>query len=112
MLIEKNTELNDIVVIKLVTQEELIAKVVAMDQDKIVIQKPMSLTVGMDERTGRPGIQMLPFFLLGADADARISIKNIHIVAQVQANKDIKSNYMSATSSLAIPASGSNGLIT
>lgn len=114
MLIEKNTiEVNDIVTIKLITQEEIVAKVVAMDSEKIIVTKPVMLNLGMDERTGKPGIQMLPFFLLGAESDARIPLKQSHMITMVQANKDLKSSYMQSTSSLAIPGStGGKGLIT
>lgn len=106
MLIEKNIEPNDIVVIKLVTQEEIIAKLVSNDIGKITIQRPMTIALGMDERTMKPGIQMLPFYLLGAEPDAKLTIENQHVITKTLANSDIKKNYMSATSGLAMPNMG------
>lgn len=107
MLIDKPFVINDIVALKLITQEEIVAKIVEADSKRIVLHKPMTITLGMDERTMKPGIQMLPFFLLGADPDARITIESDHIVAKAHANADIKKNYMSATSSLTIPGNTS-----
>lgn len=103
MLIDKPFAINDIVVLKLVTQEEIAAKIVDVDSKRLVLSKPMIINLGMDERTMRPGIQMLPFFLLGADPDAKITIDSNHIVAKAHANADIKKNYMSSTSGLTIP---------
>lgn len=106
MLLDKPIALNDVVVLKLVTQEEIVAKLVDIDSNKLGIHRPMLLSVGMDERTMKPGIQILPFFLLGAESDVKITIDTQHIIAKAPASADMKKNYLSATSSIAIPKSG------
>lgn len=112
MLIEKsNVEVNDIVTIKLTSQEELIARLVAQDVDTITIQKPMVMTISLDERSGRPAIQMMPFFLLGAKQDARITLNRSHVIVLLLSNDEAKSGYIHNTSSLAVPTSGEKGLI-
>lgn len=111
MLIDKPISVNDIVALKLSTQEEIIGKVVDLDSKKLTLHKVMTISLGMDERTMKPGIQMLPFFLLGADPDSKITIDNEHIVARAPANADIKKSYISATSSLTIPSSNTSGII-
>lgn len=111
MLIEKSPDVNDIVAVKLVTSEELVAKLVSQDQNTITITKPVVLNIAIDERTRKPGIQMYPFFLLGANTDGRIPLQRIHVLTMVNANDDIKSGYIANTSGLEVPGTGS-GLIT
>ena len=112
MIIEKsNIDLNDIVTIKLSSQEELIARLVAQDAESITIQKPMVMNLSLDERNGRPAIQMLPFFLLGAKQDARITLNRSHVIVLTLSNEEAKSGYIHNTSSLTVPTSGEKGLI-
>ena len=111
MLIQKPISVNDIVSIKLVTGDELIAKLVATTNDSISITKPMTVTVGMDERTGQVGIQMSPYFILCADHESNLTLKHIHILVYTLANDAAKSGYIQNTTGLKI-SSKANGLIT
>jgi len=111
MLIEKAIEANDVVTIKLVTQEEIVAKFVSQDTNTVTIQKPVLLNVSIDEKTGRPGIQMLPFFVLGANSDSKITLKHIHIITMLTAADEVKSGYIHNTSGIAVPRAGEKGLI-
>lgn len=113
MLIEKTIEVNDIVTMKLITGEEIVSKVVALDTNTVTITKPMVLNIALDEKTRRPGIQMYPFFLLGANPESRIPLRREHIVALLQGSDDIKSGYVANTSGLDIsPSAAASGLIT
>lgn len=111
MLIEKTANVGDIVSLKLVTAEEIVAKVTDIDSNTVTIQKPLVLNLTVDERSGRPGIQMYPIFMLGANQDSKIALAKIHILAMVLATDDVKKSYISATSGLAIPGVD-KGLIT
>lgn len=111
MLIEKSVDVNDIATIKLVTAEEIVAKITAIDSATVTISKPLVVNVSFDERTGRPGLQMAPFFLLGANPDSKITLQRIHLLAMVPSNEDIKKNYIQMTSSLAVPGVNDAGLI-
>ena len=112
MLLQKPIAINDIVSIKLVTGDELIAKLVAVGQDTVSITKPMVVTVGMDERTGQFGIQMSPYFVLCTDHENHFTLKNIHILVYTLANDVAKSGYIQNTTGLKISAKQSSGLIT
>jgi hypothetical protein len=112
MLLQKSITVNDIVSIKLITGDELIAKLTAVGQDSISISKPLVVTIGMDERTGQVGIQMSPYFVLCASPDANITLKNIHILVYTLANDGAKSGYIQNTTGLTLASSRNNGLIT
>lgn len=112
MLIEKNTvDVNDIVTIKLINNEEIIAKLVAQDANTVTVQKPMTMALSMDERSGRPAIQMLPFFTLGGKSDAKISLRRDHMLVLTLSNDEAKAGYIHNTSGLTVPTTGNSGLI-
>ena len=112
MLIAKPITPGDIVTLKLITNDELIAKVAGITADAITITKPMQIAIGVDERTGRPGIQMSPYFLLCADHDSNITISNAHILVRTLANDNAKNGYIQNTTGLTVAGNKSSGLIT
>lgn len=112
MLIEKQPEANEIVTIKLLTQEEIVARVADIDSNTVTISKPVVLNVALNENTGKPSIQMLPFFLLGANIDSKITLRREHIVAMVVAAEEVKNGYIHNTSGIAVAKPGEKGLIT
>ncbi len=112
MLIQKPIGINDIVSIKLITGDELIAKLASVSQDTISISKPMTVTVGVDERTGQVGIQMSPYFVLCADSDINITLKNAHILVYTLASEAAKSGYIQNTTGLKVSSKSVSGLIT
>jgi hypothetical protein len=54
---------------------------------------------------------MMPFFLLGAKQDARITLNRSHVMVLLLSNDEAKSGYIHNTSSLAVPTSNEKGLI-
>lgn len=111
-LFEKQPGQNDIVSIKLANGDELLAKIVAVSDKIVSITKPLMMMLGQDAR-GNPGIQLIPFWMLGADKDGRFPINRDHIVCMVKANSDASNSYVQQTTGLAIPAtSRPSGLIT
>ena len=110
MLIEKSIEDNDIVSVKLITNDEIIAKLVSQDAISITLQKPLTMNLSLDDRTGRPAIQMLPFFILGAKPDAKITLRRDHVLVLTLSNDEAKSGYIHNTSGLVTSTSGS-GLV-
>jgi hypothetical protein len=111
MLIEKTIDTNDVISIKLTTQEEIICKLAAQDATTVTVQRPLSMNLSMDERTGRPAIQMLPFFLLGAKPDAKLVLQRSHILVMTVSNDEAKAGYIHNTSGLTIPTSSESSLI-
>jgi hypothetical protein len=102
MLIQKPLSPNDIITVKLITGDELVAKLVSFGQDTICITKPMLMTVGMDEYTGKVQIQMSPYFILSADQDSNFTIKTMHVIIHQLASDQAKSGYIQNTSGLKV----------
>jgi hypothetical protein len=99
MLIEKSINANDIVTLKLISGEEIIARVVELDSNTVTITKPLVMNLSMDE-SGRPAIQMLPFFLLGSNQDSKLQLQRSHIIILTLSNEGAKSGYIHNTSGL------------
>lgn len=110
MLLSKPLNQGDIVSLKLLTSEEIIAKVITSTQDSITVTKPMLINIGMDEHTRQVGIQMVPYFLLCAKAEAELVIKFSHIITYALANDNARAGYIQNTTGLTV-ASGNSGLI-
>lgn len=99
-------KLNDIVCIKLSNGDELIAKLL-MTTDKVTaISKPFLMVLAQDPVSRQPGVQLAPFWMLGADDNSKYILNNSLIVCTVKANSEAKKGYDSHTSSLLIPNSG------
>lgn len=113
MLLSKQIQTNDIITFKLITNEEIVAKVVLTGFDFITITKPMQISIGVDEHTKQYGIQMSPYFLLCADHDTNITINKSHIIVITPANDFTKAGYIQNTTGLtmAINSSNTNGII-
>ena len=112
MLLERNFVQGDVVSVKLVTNEEIVAKFLEQDTNTITITKPLVLSISVDG-AGKPGLQMYPFFILGADGDEKLPLKKEHIIAVIKSRDDVKSGYIHNTTGLTIPgANSNNGLIT
>lgn len=108
MLIEKNTiQSNDVVTIKLITGEEIIARLISQDDPTVTVSKVLVVTLGMDPSTNRPAIQMLPYFTLGGNPDAKITLRREHIIVMQLSSEDVKAGYIHNTSGLTIPSKGS-----
>jgi len=110
MLLPKTLAQGDVASLKLVTGDEILAKVTEVTADSMTIQRPMLISVGMDERTRQVGIQMVPYFLLCADYEAKLTIKNSHIIVAALANDQAKAGYIQNTTGLTV-ATSTNGLI-
>ena len=82
MLLSKQIAIGDVVTLKLITGDELVAKLHAIGPDTVSVSKPMLVSVGMDEQTRKVGIQMSPYFILCGEPDANLVIKNSHILVQ------------------------------
>jgi hypothetical protein len=113
MLLATEIKTNDIVTMKLITGDEVIAKVVNVDSLTIVVTKPLTMGIARDPRNGQPGIQMAPFWMLGADNEQKFPISKNNIVCMVKASSDAVKGYTAHTSGLAIPSgSDSSSLLT
>jgi len=106
MIIEKPFEQNDVVTLKLSNGDELIARFASLTESQITISKPMLMVLGQDPRTGQPGIQIVPFWMVGGEKDGKYPINRNHVLCMVKANAEAAKGYMAHTTGLTIPGSG------
>ena len=93
MLIEAPYKENDIVSIKLITGEELIAKLVKEDADKIQVSKPFALV------PGQTGLGMMPW-VLSVSPEAKITINTKTIILIHKTEEGISKQYVEQTTGL------------
>jgi hypothetical protein len=111
MLIEKGFAKGDVICLKLISNEEIVAKLVEQDANTVTVTKPLLVNISVDVRTGKPGLQMYPFFMLGAEGDEKLPLRRDHIIAMVASREDVKAGYIHNTTGIAIPSASDSGLI-
>ena len=94
MLINKGFSNGDIVSLKLINGDELIARFESETGDDITIDRPLALTMA------REGLGMIPWMMLG-DKSA-ITLKKSHVFAVVSSQKDAADQYMQGTTGIAL----------
>lgn len=94
MLINKGISEGETVSIKLITGEEIIARLEEENSEKIKVYKPLSVNIGST------GLGMMPFmFLSGSDT---LEIKTQHIIAMSISKKEAADQYIQGTTGLAL----------
>jgi hypothetical protein len=94
MLLSKPIAAGDVVSIKLVNGDEIIARLEADDQNGITINRPLALTM-----SGQ-GLGMIPWVFLG-DRDT-MTLKKEHVFVMVPSKKDAADQYMQGTTGIAL----------
>lgn len=92
MLLNKNYGVSTI---KLISGEELIAKVEADDTTVLTLSRPKLVTVGM---TGNVG--MINWLILGNDET--VTVLRSHIISIVSARKEAAEQYLQAVTGIAL----------
>ncbi len=95
MLINKKAfSQGDVVSLKLVNGDEIIARYESDDNDSIKISKPMALTMGPQ------GLGMVPWVFLGEPES--FTLKRDHIFVMVASKKDAGDQYIQKTTGIAL----------
>lgn len=94
MLLEKPIANGDVVSIKLINGDEIIARLDNERENEIKITKPLALTM-----SGQ-GLGMVPWIFLG-DKDT-ITLKKEHVFVMVPSKKDAADQYMQGTTGIAL----------
>jgi hypothetical protein len=94
MLLQKPIATNDIVSLKLVNGDEIIARFEDETNDTITINRPKALTVTAQ------GLGMIPWMFLG-DKDT-MTLKKDHVFVMVPSNKDAADQYTEGTTGIAL----------
>lgn len=107
MLIEKKPviQTGDIVSLRTVGGEEILARVVAHDSaaGTIIVTKPIVAQVG-PVAPGQLGIAFAPF-MMTADEDAHYEFSYANLaVRPMKARKDLASKYLEMTTSIVVPS--------
>jgi hypothetical protein len=105
MLVEKQAvKPGDIVVLKTVTGDEVISKLLSLDDTSISLNKPILLKLHfMGNGQGAVGFEP---YMLGLDEFGKVTISLSHVVVMpAKARGDLASQYTKATTGLEVPNS-------
>ncbi len=94
MLFEKPVTAGDVVSIKLVNGEEIIARLEEETSEHVKVSKPLAVTLGPQ------GLGMIPFMFLSAKDT--VTLKQSHILAMGSSKKDAADQYMQGTTGIAL----------
>jgi hypothetical protein len=94
MLLEKPIATGDVVSLKLINGDEIIARFESETNDEIKIEKPKALTMNAQ------GLGMIPWLFLGAKNV--ITLKKTHVFCMVPSQKEAADQYMQGTTGIAM----------
>ena len=92
-----NIEKDEILTFKLITGEEIVAKVVSVVDGMIVIKQPVTLV------PGQQGLQMMPS-LFSANLDRDVLLYASGILMTTEVREDVRAGYIKATTGIDVPA--------
>ena len=95
MLVELNYKKGDIISIKLVTGEEVVAKFEEETDTVITIDKPMSLQLG-------PQGMGISQFMLTMDMDSKVTISKQNCLVIARTRKEMSDQYIQGTTRIAL----------
>lgn len=110
MLIQKKIESGDVITLLLTNGQELIAKLVSENQGSITITKPLVISIASDG-SGNVGIQMIPYFVITSEPDAKLEIKDAHIITKTLSNEQAKNGYIRNTTGISVSSGVPSGLV-
>ena len=94
MLLEKPMASGDVVSLKLVNGDEIIARLESDDEKTVSITKPLAITAGPQ------GLGMIPWVFLGSKDT--ITLKKEHVFVMVPSKKEAADQYMQGTTGIAL----------
>jgi hypothetical protein len=94
MLINKGFNSGDVISLKLINGEELIARFDEESSETIKILKPLCVTLNGQ------GLGMMPWMFLGNSAD--VTIKKSHVFAMMASKRDAADQYRQNTTDIAL----------
>lgn len=112
MLTSKSPQNGDIVSFRLSSGEEIVGKLVDQNDDTITLSKPISIGIQM-VKPGQASIAFMPF-MASVDDTGQFGFYKANIVTvPAKSREDVRASYVQATSSIALPNTGTaSGLIT
>jgi hypothetical protein len=94
MLINKGFSNGDVLSIKLISGEEIIARFDSEATDSMTISRPLAITMAGQ------GLGMIPWMFLGGKDE--VTLQKSHIIATMTAKKDAADQYVQGTTGIAL----------
>ena len=91
---------NDVKVLKLITGEEVIARVTEEENNLISLKKPMTLQMLPPTSTGQVGFALVPW--MKAAKNEKVTISTEHIIAEDEASEQTEKNYLQVVTGLSL----------
>ena len=91
---------NDVKILKLISGEEVMARVTEGDNGLITLSKPMTLQAVPNQQTGQMGFALIPW-LMSARGE-KITISTNHVIAQDEASAEVEKNYLATVTGLTL----------
>ena len=91
---------NDVKVLKLITGEEVIARVIEEENNLITLEKPMTLQMLPPTSTGQVGFALVPWMKAAKNNKATISIE--HVLVTDEASDQTEKNYLQVVTGLSL----------
>ena len=92
---------NDVKVLKLITGEELIARVIEEKNNLITLEKPMILQmIPPNTSTGHVGFALVPW--IKAAKNEKVIISTEHIIAEDEGSEQTQKNYLQMVTGLSL----------
>ena len=94
LLINKGSKQGDVVSLKLINSDELIAEFESETDEVIKLRRPLALTMNAQ------GLGMMPWMILGSDEF--ITLSKTHVMAVSASKPDAASQYTQGTTGIAL----------
>ena len=91
---------NDVKVLKLITGEEIIARVTEEKNNLISLEKPMILQMLAPNTTGQVGFALIPW--MKAAKNEKVTISTEHIIAEDEGSEQTQKNYLQLVTGLSL----------
>ena len=92
---------NDVKVLKLITGEEVIARVTGEKNNLISLEKPMILQMlAPNTSTGQVGFALIPW--MKAAKNEKVTISTEHIIAEDEGSEQTQKNYLQLVTGLSL----------
>ena len=92
---------NDVKILKLITGEEVIARVIEEKNNLITLEKPMILQMMPPDRTtGQIPFALVPW--MKSSKNEKVTISTEHIIAEDEASEQTEKNYLQMVTGLSL----------
>ena len=91
---------NDVKVLKLITGEEVIARITEEENNLVSLKQPMTLQMLPPTSTGQVGIAVVPW--MKAAKNEKVTISTEHILVEDEASDQSEKNYLQVVTGLSL----------